>query len=76
MTETDIDFRVSIFIELPKIIDNTLSLTNLEKVNELLLDGFKLIRVDQSILDTDKIGLNFSLVKDKQTQHPQAIYRG
>jgi len=74
MRETDKDFRESVFIGLPKIIDNTLSLTDLEKVNTLISQGFRLISVKQTKHSTGAIGLDFFLIKDKPLEHSQRIY--
>jgi hypothetical protein len=76
MTEPNKNLREQIFIKIPKTIDDTFTLPDLEKVNDLVLKGYRLIRVDQAKLNTGDIGITFSLGKDQPIEHPNTIYVG
>ncbi len=70
------NLREEVFIKLPEIIDDTLRLPELTKVNDLVLTGYKLISVNQSKLNTGEIGIIFWLGKDEPTEHPLPFYTG
>jgi hypothetical protein len=62
-------------IPIPSPISEDHEFTQIKEINDLLTNGYRLLRMDQSVrTDTKEVSLLVHLIKDDA--HPAAIYLG